>query len=101
MDATPLTLGQEFSGYAAQLDVRRQRASKRRCDGLYELALGGTAVGTGLNTHPDLAERWPRKIARADGAPFKHRAEQVRGARRATTRSSRRSGALRRWPLAA
>ena len=53
-DATPLTLGQEFSGYVSQLEhglVRLQQA----LSGLYELPLGGTAVGTGLNAHPDYA----------------------------------------------
>ena len=51
MDATPLTLGQEISGWAAQLEHCR-RALERRCPHLRELALGGTAVGTGLNAHP-------------------------------------------------
>src|SRR3954469_18729048 len=53
-DATPLTLGQEFSGYAAQLE-HAQEAMNTAQRGLYELAIGGTAVGTGLNTHPDFA----------------------------------------------
>jgi len=53
-DATPLTLGQEFSGYAAQLE-HAQGAIKATQAGLVELAIGGTAVGTGLNTHPDFA----------------------------------------------
>src|SRR5436190_347912 len=53
-DATPLTLGQEFSGYAAQLE-HAQEAMNSAQRGLYELAIGGTAVGTGLNTHPDFA----------------------------------------------
>ncbi len=62
MDAIPLTLGQEFSGYAAQLDRGRQRVAQ--ClPRLYELALGGTAVGTGLNTHPEFASRAAEKIA--------------------------------------
>src|SRR4051812_9744271 len=55
-DATPLTLGQEFSGYAAQLE-HAQEAINSAQRGLYELAIGGTAVGTGLNTHPDFARR--------------------------------------------
>jgi fumarate hydratase class II len=55
-DATPLTLGQEFSGYVAQLG-HAQQAIKAAQPGLYQLAIGGTAVGTGLNTHPDFAAR--------------------------------------------
>src|SRR3954469_23517497 len=68
-DAVPLTLGQEFSGYVAQLDgdVGRIEAS---IQGLYELAIGGTAVGTGLNTHPEFAERAAAKIAEITGLPF-------------------------------
>jgi fumarate hydratase class II len=53
-DATPLTLGQEFSGYVAQLE-HAQAAIRAARPGLYQLAIGGTAVGTGLNTHPDFA----------------------------------------------
>ncbi len=69
MDATPVTLGQEFSGYAQQLtnDIARIRMS---LDGIYELALGGTAVGTGLNTHPEFAVRSAAKIAEDTGLPF-------------------------------
>jgi len=69
MDAVPLTLGQEFSGYAEQL--RRGHARISQClPRLYELAIGGTAVGTGLNTHPEFAERAARKIAELTGLPF-------------------------------
>jgi fumarate hydratase class II len=68
-DAVPLTLGQEFSGYVAQLDD-----DLRRIDlvlpGLYELAIGGTAVGTGLNAHPEFAERCAVTIAGLTGLPF-------------------------------
>lgn len=69
MDATPLTLGQEFSGYVQQLTngLERIHAALPR---LYELALGGTAVGTGLNTHPEFAERSAKKIAELTGFPF-------------------------------
>jgi len=68
-DATPLTLGQEISGWVAQLDhglagVRRALAPA------YELALGGTAVGTGLNTHPDYAVRVARQLATLTGRAF-------------------------------
>jgi fumarate hydratase class II len=55
-DATPLTLGQEFSGYAAQLE-HAEKAIRAAQPGLRELAIGGTAVGTGLNTHPEFARR--------------------------------------------
>ena len=69
MDAVPLTLGQEFSGYVAQLDDD-QRRIESTLPSLYELALGGTAVGTGLNTHPRFAELSARKIAELTGLPF-------------------------------
>ena len=69
MDAVPLTLGQEFSGYAEQVERGRLRV-KQCLPRLYELALGGTAVGTGLNTHPEFAERVAREIARLTGLPF-------------------------------
>jgi fumarate hydratase class II len=69
MDATPLTLGQEFSGWSAQLGLASQ-GLERSLDALYELALGGTAVGTGLNTHPRWAETVANRIAQLAGAPF-------------------------------
>src|SRR6202167_2522566 len=56
MDAVPLTLGQEFSGYVAQLTADIERI-EQTLPGIYELAAGGTAVGTGLNTHPEFGER--------------------------------------------
>ncbi|TAK78798.1 MAG: class II fumarate hydratase, partial [Gammaproteobacteria bacterium] len=68
-DAVPLTLGQEFSGYVAQLDAAIENI-KKTLPGLYELALGGTAVGTGLNTHPKFAEQAAAKIAELTGLPF-------------------------------
>lgn len=70
MDATPLTLGQEFSGYAQQLTNGLERISdtlKR----LYQIPLGGTAVGTGLNTHPEYAVKVAAKISEITGKPFK------------------------------
>jgi fumarate hydratase class II len=69
MDATPLTLGQEFSGYVQQLNygIARVEGVLPR---LYELALGGTAVGTGLNTHPEYATRVAVEISRLTGLPF-------------------------------
>ena len=70
MDAVPLTLGQEFSGYVAQLDYDLKRIEAAMPDVL-ELAIGGTAVGTGLNTHREFAERASKKIAEYTGLPFK------------------------------
>ena len=70
MDATPLTLGQEMSGWAAQLAFCEQRLVDS-LGGLYELSLGGTAVGTGLNTHPKWAESVAAKIAKLTGLPFR------------------------------
>ena len=69
MDATPLTLGQELSGYVAQLD-HGLRALKSTLGHLSELALGGTAVGTGLNTPPGFAENVAQKIASLTDLPF-------------------------------
>jgi fumarate hydratase, class II len=68
-DATPLTLAQEISGWVAQLDLS-MRAVENSLPSVYELALGGTAVGTGLNTHPEYAERSAKKIAELTGLPF-------------------------------
>jgi fumarate hydratase, class II len=69
-DATPLTVGQEMSGWASLLerDVERLRLA---LDGLYDLAIGGTAVGTGLNAPPEFAERAAAKIAALTGLPFR------------------------------
>ncbi|HEX8922284.1 MAG TPA: class II fumarate hydratase, partial [Pyrinomonadaceae bacterium] len=69
-DATPLTVGQEMSGWASLLerDVERLRVV---LPGLYDLAIGGTAVGTGLNSHPEFGERAAAKIAELTGLPFK------------------------------
>lgn len=69
MDATPLTLGQEFSGYVAQLD-HGLKAIKNSLSHLSELALGGTAVGTGLNTPKDYAVNVAKHIAALTGLPF-------------------------------
>jgi len=68
-DAVPLTLGQEFSGYVAQLDAAMDNI-KKTLPGLYELAIGGTAVGTGLNSHPQFAEKTAAMIAKQTGLPF-------------------------------
>ncbi len=69
MDAVPLTLGQEFSGYVAQLDQDIVRLKSVLPD-IYQLAIGGTAVGTGLNTHPEFADRMAARIAAMTGLPF-------------------------------
>src|SRR6202040_474786 len=69
-DAVPLTFGQEFGGWASllQRDIQRLELS---LDGLYDLAIGGTAVGTGLNAHPEFGERAAAKIAELTGLPFR------------------------------
>src|SRR5438477_6910946 len=69
-DATPLTVGQEFSGWVSLLDRDLTRIADA-LDGLYDLAIGGTAVGTGLNAHPEFAERAARKISELSGLPFR------------------------------
>jgi fumarate hydratase, class II len=68
-DATPLTLGQEFSGYVAQLE-HAQAALRAAQPPLYELAIGGTAVGTGLNTHPEFASRVCKRVGSETKLPF-------------------------------
>ncbi|MDQ1238074.1 MAG: fumarate hydratase, class [Thermodesulfobacteriota bacterium] len=68
-DAVPLTLGQEFSGYVAQLDLAIGFI-ERSLEGLFELAIGGTAVGTGLNAHKDFGRRVSHHIAQFTGLPF-------------------------------
>ncbi|WP_370580148.1 class II fumarate hydratase [Snodgrassella alvi] len=68
-DATPLTLGQEFSGYVSQLDHGLERL-QQALHWLYELPLGGTAVGTGLNSHPQYAEKSAAILAELTGLPF-------------------------------
>lgn len=69
MDATPLTLGQEFSGYASQLE-HGIRAIKNSMSHLAELAIGGTAVGTGINTPPDFDECVSKRLSELTGQPF-------------------------------
>ena len=70
MDATPLTVGQEISGWVSLLERDVDRL-KKALPGLYELALGGTAVGTGLNAHPEFGERAAKKIADLTRLPFR------------------------------
>src|SRR5271165_1893707 len=69
-DATPLTVGQEFSGWVSLLDRDGARIAMTQ-DGLLDLAIGGTAVGTGLNAHPEFADRAAKKIAELTGLPFR------------------------------
>jgi fumarate hydratase class II len=69
-DATPVTLGQEMSGWVAQIDIAR-RSIEHALPAVYELALGGTAVGTGLNTHAEYAVRSAAQIAELTGLPFR------------------------------
>src|SRR3954447_14121904 len=68
-DATPVTLGQEFSGYAAQVELGIARI-EATLPGLYALAQGGTAVGTGLNAHPEFADRFAMKVLELTALPF-------------------------------
>jgi len=69
-DATPMTLAQEFSGYAAQIEHGKARV-EATMPGLFALAQGGTAVGTGLNTHPRFAELFAAEVASLTGRPFR------------------------------
>ena len=69
-DAVPMTVGQEFSGWASLLERDIKRLNEA-LDGLYDLAIGGTAVGTGLNSHPEFAERVAKKIAQLTGLAFR------------------------------
>ena len=69
-DATPIRLGQEFGGYARQIDLSMERI-KTACSGLEELALGGTAVGTGINTHPEFPSRTIKNISKMTGLSFR------------------------------
>ena len=74
MDATPVRLGQEFSGYAKQVEYARLRAANA-ISAIEELALGGTAVGTGLNAHPEFASRTIARIAEETGIAFREAAD--------------------------
>ncbi|MFL6416076.1 MAG: class II fumarate hydratase [Bryobacteraceae bacterium] len=69
-DATPITVGQEMSGWVSLLDRNLERL-RVALDGLYDLAIGGTAVGTGLNAHPEFAVRAATKLAELTGLPFR------------------------------
>ena len=73
MDAVPIRLGQEFSGYARQIELSIERI-EATLPGLRELAIGGTAVGTGLNTHPEFGARVARELSELTGTEFKEAA---------------------------
>lgn len=92
-DATPLTLGQEFSGFQSQIAHASERLSDSEPD-LGELALGGTAVGTGINTHPEFARKTIAAIAKETGLPFREAENhfEAQGARDAAVELS---GALK------
>jgi fumarate hydratase, class II len=92
-DATPIRLGQEFSGYARQIELAIERVQDA-AKGLQELALGGTAVGTGINTHPQFAAQAIRVIAAETGLPFRE-AENHFEAQAARDASVHVSGALK------
>jgi len=96
-DAVPMALGQEFSGYAGQVaqGIRRVRGTEAS---LSELALGGTAVGTGLNTHPEFASRVISRIARDTGCPFKE-ADNHFEAQAAQDAAVEASGALKAYAV--
>ncbi len=93
MDAVPVTLGQEFGGYARQIALGRERV-ELALQGLLELPLGGTAVGTGLNAHPEFARRTIAWLAETTGIPFLRAGDafEAQGARDACVSAS---GALR------
>ena len=92
-DATPLRLGQEFGGFARQFDLSIERA-ERALHAILELPAGGTAVGTGINTHPEFGRRVAGALAEETGIPFVEAAEPLRG-----QRPARRSGRVPR-PIA-
>ena len=69
-DATPIRLGQEFSGYARQLELSRRAGRSAPCTRSLELPAGGTAVGTGINTHPQFGAKVAEVLAKETGVPF-------------------------------
>ncbi len=88
-DATPMRLGQEFSGYASQVAHGIRRVERAR-DSLRELAIGGTAVGTGINTHPEFGRRMAARIGEITGVEFREAENhfEAQGARDATVEMS-------------
>ena len=97
MDAVPVTLGQEFGGYAAQVREGRARV-EATLERLGKIPLGGTAVGTGLNTHPEFAERVRARLAAETGLTDQPAGRPVRVRRRPATASSRPRARSRRSP---
>ncbi|MDH3421845.1 MAG: lyase family protein, partial [Gemmatimonadota bacterium] len=89
MDATPVRLGQEFAGYAAQVGKGVQRARAASAE-LEELALGGTATGTGINTHPDFAKKTIARVASVTGVAFREADDhfEAQGAKDAAVNAS-------------
>jgi fumarate hydratase, class II len=96
-DATPIRLGQEFSGYARQVELGQERV-KTAAIGLEELALGGTAVGTGINTHPDFARRAIKKISAMTRIRFRE-AKNHFEAQAAKDAVVHLSGSLKTWAV--
>ena len=96
-DATPITLGQEWSGYAGMLADNIERLEDA-LKGVYQLALGGTAVGTGINAAPGFAEAARRRDRPADQAAVRERAQQVHRAGRARCAGPALRHASARWP---
>jgi fumarate hydratase class II len=97
-DAVPMRLRQEFSGYARQVELSAQRVTNA-LEGIYELPLGGTAVGTGLNAHPSFARAVIEMLAKATGIPFRE-AENHFEAQAAKDALCFLSGALRAYAVA-
>ena len=98
MDAMPIRLGQEFSGYAAQIALSRERL-EAVLPRLHELALGGTAVGTGINTHPEFGRRIAEALAQETGLPFRE-ARNHFAAQAAMETAAELSGALKALAIA-
>ena len=78
-DATPIRLGQEISGWAAQVKLSHERLTWAALQGLSALPIGGTAVGTGINTHPEFGERMAVRLAEPTGIPFSEAEKPLRG----------------------
>ena len=96
-DAVPLSVGQEWSGWAAQLRAGIGELERSR-GGIYELALGGTAVGTGLNAPPGFSREGRRPDRRADRSALRDRAQQVHGPGFAGRDGARLGGPAGAWP---
>ena len=97
MDAVPVTMGQEFGGYAAQISLGRDRV-EGTLGRLGQIPLGGTATGTGLNTHPEFAARVRDRLVARLGPRRSRRRSTTSRRRRTATRSSRPRARSRSWP---